>query len=117
MIRRRVQLPPWRCWPSHSRPVAVYGQTAGHKPFEPQVGQPGKDVVWVPTPQALVDEMLDMAKVTKRLRDGPRLRRRPHRDHGRQARRARDGIEYNPDMVDLSKRNAEAAGVTGAPRS
>ena len=34
------------------------------KPYEPQVGQGGKDVVWVPTPQALVDKMLDMAKVT-----------------------------------------------------
>jgi hypothetical protein len=32
--------------------------------FEPQVGQPGKDVVWVPTSQVLVDRMLDMAKVT-----------------------------------------------------
>ena len=29
--------------------------------FEPRVGQPGKDVVWVPTPQSLVDKMLDMA--------------------------------------------------------
>ena len=37
----------------------------GQKPFEPQVGQAGKDVVWVPTPQAVVDKMLDMAKVTK----------------------------------------------------
>ena len=37
---------------------------AGQKPFEPQVGQAGKDVVWVPTPQTLVDKMLDMAKVT-----------------------------------------------------
>ena len=34
------------------------------KPFEPYSGQPGKDVVWVPTAQALVDRMLDMAKVT-----------------------------------------------------
>ncbi len=34
------------------------------KPYEPQVGQPGKDVVWVPTPQSMVDKMLDMAKVT-----------------------------------------------------
>ena len=32
--------------------------------FQPEVGQAGKDVVWVPTPQALVDKMLDMAKVT-----------------------------------------------------
>ena len=45
---------------------AAFAQaTAGQKPFEPQVGQAGKDVVWVPTPQALVDKMLDMAKVTK----------------------------------------------------
>ena len=33
-------------------------------PFEPQVGQAGKDVVWVPTPQVLVEKMLDLAKVT-----------------------------------------------------
>ena len=37
---------------------------AQSKPFEPVVGQPGKDVVWVPTPQALVEKMLDMAKLT-----------------------------------------------------
>jgi hypothetical protein len=36
------------------------------KEYEPSVGQEGKDVVWVPTPQALVDKMLDMAKVTPR---------------------------------------------------
>jgi len=40
----------------------VYSQVDN---FEPQVGQDGKDVVWVPTPQELVDKMLDMAKVTK----------------------------------------------------
>ena len=32
--------------------------------YQPEVGQPGKDVVWVPTPQAVVDKMLDMAKLT-----------------------------------------------------
>ena len=32
--------------------------------FQPQVGQAGKDVVWVPTPQPLVDKMLDIAGVT-----------------------------------------------------
>ena len=31
---------------------------AQDKPFEPQVGQAGKDVIWVPTPQALVDKMI-----------------------------------------------------------
>ena len=47
--------------------IAAYAQATatGQKPFEPQVGQAGKDVVWVPTPQAVVDKMLDMAKVTK----------------------------------------------------
>ena len=45
--------------------TAAFAQaTQPAKPFEPQVGQAGKDVVWVPTPQALVDKMLDMAKVT-----------------------------------------------------
>ncbi len=34
------------------------------KSYQPEVGQAGKDVVWVPTPQALVDKMLEMAKVT-----------------------------------------------------
>jgi hypothetical protein len=33
----------------------AFAQTTGQKPFEPQVGQAGKDVVWVPTPQAVVD--------------------------------------------------------------
>ena len=36
------------------------------EPFEPYEGQPGKDVVWVPTPRALVDKMLDLAGVTAR---------------------------------------------------
>ena len=42
--------------------VAQAQTTAGE--YEPRVGQQGKDVVWVPTPQELVDKMLDMAKVT-----------------------------------------------------
>ena len=82
------------------------------KPFEPQVGQPGKDVVWVPTPQALVDKMLDLAKVTPQdyvidlgSGDGRTVitaARRGARAHG---------IEYNPDMVTLAKRNAALAGM------
>src|SRR5688572_29458666 len=43
--------------------VFVQAQPAKEE-YKPQVGQEGKDVVWVPTPQALVDKMLDMAKVT-----------------------------------------------------
>ena len=47
------------------RAVAFAQATATQqKTYEPKVGQAGKDVVWVPTPQELVDKMLDMAKVT-----------------------------------------------------
>jgi hypothetical protein len=87
--------------------------SAQNKPFEPQVGQAGKDVVWVPTPQALVDRMLDMAKLTPQDY---------HMDLGSgdgrtvitaAKRGARSmGVEYNPDMVELSKRNAAEAKVT-----
>jgi hypothetical protein len=86
---------------------------AAQKPYEPQVGQGGKDVVWVPTPQALVDKMLDMAKVTPQdfvidLGSGDGRTVITAAKRGARAL----GVEYNPDMVDLSKRNAEAAGVS-----
>jgi precorrin-6B methylase 2 len=86
---------------------------AAQKPYEPQVGQSGKDVVWVPTPQALVDKMLDMAKVTPQdyvidLGSGDGRTVITAAKRGAQAL----GIEYNPDMVELSKRNAQAAGVS-----
>ena len=85
---------------------------AGAKPFEPSVGQQGKDVVWVPTPQALVDKMLDMAKVTPQdyvmdLGSGDGRTVITAAKRGATA----VGIEYNPDMVELSKKNAATAGV------
>jgi precorrin-6B methylase 2 len=81
--------------------------------YEPSVGQEGKDVVWVPTPQALVDKMLDMAKVTAKdyvidLGSGDGRTVITAAKRGATAL----GIEYNPDMVELSKRNAEKEGVT-----
>jgi hypothetical protein len=45
--------------------VPAAAQQTTTAPFEPRVGQAGKDVVWVPTPQVLVDKMLDMAQVTR----------------------------------------------------
>jgi hypothetical protein len=94
--------------------AAAYAQGAqtGTKPFEPQVGQAGKDVVWVPTPQALVDKMLDLAKVTPQdfLMDLGSGDGRTVITAAKRGVRAQ-GIEYNPDMVELSKRNAAAAGV------
>ena len=82
--------------------------------YEPTSGQAGKDVVWVPTPQALVDKMLDMAKVTPRdfvidLGSGDG---RTVITAARRGARAL-GIEYNPDMVELSRHNAENEGVAG----
>jgi len=83
-----------------------------HK-FEPEVGQPGKDVVWVPTPQVVVDRMLDMAKVTAAdfVMDLGSGDGRTVITAAKRGARAL-GIEYNPEMVALSKENARAAGVT-----
>jgi SAM-dependent methyltransferase len=83
------------------------------KQYEPSVGQEGKDVVWVPTPQALVDKMLDMAKVTPKdyvidLGSGDGRTVITAAQRGAKAL----GIEYNPDMVELSKRNAAKEGVS-----
>jgi hypothetical protein len=93
--------------------AAIVAQSAGTKPFEPTVGQAGKDVVWVPTPQPLVDKMLDLAKVTPQdfLMDLGSGDGRTVITAAKRGLRAQ-GVEYNPDMVDLSKRNAAAAGVT-----
>ena len=94
--------------------VSVYAQAQpATAPFQPSVGQPGKDVVWVPTPQALVDKMLDMAKVTAAdyvidLGSGDGRTVITAAKRGARAQ----GIEYNPDMVALSQKNAAAAGMT-----
>jgi hypothetical protein len=83
------------------------------KPFEPSVGQAGKDVVWVPTPQPLVEKMLDMAKVTPQdfVMDLGSGDGRTVITAAKRGARAL-GIEYNPDMVELSRKNAAAAGVS-----
>ena len=85
--------------------------SAPAKDYEPQVGQGGKDVIWVPTPQGLVDRMMEMAKVTPQdyvidLGSGDGRTVITAAKLGAKAH----GIEYNPDMVELSKRNAAAAG-------
>ena len=91
----------------------AYAQATEQKPFEPTVGQAGKDVVWVPTPQTLVNKMLDMAKVTPSdfLMDLGSGDGRTVITAAKRGVKAM-GIEYNPDMVELSKKNAAAAGVS-----
>jgi Methyltransferase domain len=85
---------------------------AQEKPFQPEVGQPGKDVVWVPTPEAMVEKMMELAEVTPQdyvidLGSGDGRNVIAAAKRGAQAL----GVEYNPDMVDLSKRLAKEAGV------
>jgi SAM-dependent methyltransferase len=92
--------------------AVVSTAAAQEKPFEPTVGQPGKDVVWVPTPPELVEKMLDLAQV------GPGdlvmdLGSGDGRNVIAAAKRGARGIgvEYNPDMVALSQRLARKEGV------
>lgn len=85
--------------------------------YTPSVGQEGKDVIWVPTPQALVEKMLDMARVTPRdtvydLGSGDGRTVIAAAKRGAQA----IGVEFNPDMVALSEHAAAKEGVTGKAR-
>ena len=88
---------------------------AANAEFTPQVGQAGKDVIWVPTPKSLVEVMLKMADVKPTdtvidLGSGDGITViTAARQFGVRA----TGIEYNPDMVELAKRNAQRAGVAG----
>src|SRR5438045_8983546 len=93
--------------------LAVPFAVAAQK-FEPQVGQAGKDVIWVPTPDEVVDRMLTMAQL------GPND---VHFDLGagdgkiaiaaaKRGARA-TGIEYNADMAKHANANAEKQGVAG----
>jgi precorrin-6B methylase 2 len=99
--------------PAAQKPADQKPAPAGEKTYEPQVGQSGKDVVWVPTPQALVDKMLDMAKLTPQdfVMDLGSGDGRTVITAAKRGSRAM-GIEYNPDMVELSKRNAAKEGVS-----
>ena len=94
-------------------PAGAQAQTAP-SPYEPKSGQEGKDVVWVPTPQIVVDKMLDLAKVGPRdfVMDLGSGDGRTVISAARRGARAL-GVEYNPDMVDLSRRNAAKEGVAG----
>lgn len=88
-------------------------QKDGDEVFQPRRGQGGKDVIWIPTPDPLVARMLQLAqlKSSERLVDlgsgDGKIVIAAARDFGARAH----GIEYNADMVALSQRNAQAAGV------
>ncbi|HLS85843.1 MAG TPA: class I SAM-dependent methyltransferase [Burkholderiales bacterium] len=96
--------------------LLVFGvQALAQQKYTPQRGQAGKDVIWIPTPQDVVDRMLTMAQVTPRdfvvdlgAGDG-RIAIAAAKKFGARAM----GIEYNPDMARHANENAAAAGVAG----
>lgn len=93
--------------------VPASAQTAQQKePYKPTVGQEGKDAVWVPTSDAMVERMLDHVKITPKdfimdLGSGD----------GRMiiaaARRGTPGlgVEFNNDLVEYARQRAVEAGV------
>jgi len=92
--------------------TSACAQTAAGKKYTPQVGQDGKDAIWAPTPQVLVDAMLDIANVTSSdyvidLGSGDGRLVIAAAKLGATAL----GIEYNPDLVEFARRAASEAGV------
>ena len=83
------------------------------KTYKPYAGQEGKDVIWVPTPEAQVSTMLDLAMVSSDdfvidlgSGDGRTVIAAARR--GAKSR----GIEYDQNMVELSRKNAVKEGVS-----
>jgi len=104
------QAAPAQTAPAQTAPAQPTPDT--QKPFEPTVAQPGKDVVWVPTPQPTVDNMLALTKLTPQdylidLGSGNGITVISAAKRGARAQ----GVEFNPDMVALSQRLAKEAGV------
>ncbi|CAM9735835.1 unnamed protein product [Phaeothamnion confervicola] len=92
--------------------------SAQSKDYQPQVGQAGKDVIWVPTPDEIVDRMLTMAQVKPSdyvvdlgAGDG-KIAIAAAKKFGAKSL----GIEYNPEMAKHAQGNAEKAGVAGKAR-
>jgi precorrin-6B methylase 2 len=112
VIAARLKSHPWIiCFTLLAGPQA-WAQTAPPEPYKPTVGQPGKDVVWVPTTESMVEKMLDHAKVTPQdvvmdLGSGDGRMIIAAAKRGAKA----IGVEYNADMVEYSRRQAAAIGV------
>jgi hypothetical protein len=99
-------------------PATAQQKPKANQPYEPQVGQAGKDVIWVPTPDEVVDRMLRMAQVTANdyvidlgAGDG-KIAIAAAKNFGARSM----GIEYNPEMAKHAQGNVEKAGVTGRAR-
>src|SRR5262249_30791614 len=91
--------------------VAASAQSA-EQLYQPTIGQDGKDVVWAPTAPVVVEQMLDVAKVTPQdfvIDLGSGDGRNVIAAAKRGARGL--GVEFNPDLVELAKQLAAQAGV------
>ncbi len=90
----------------------AFAQAPAKPDFQPEVGQQGKDVVWVPTSMSVVNKMLDLGKVTPNdfVMDLGSGDGRTVITAAKRGARAM-GIEYNPNMVDLSRREAAKEGI------
>jgi SAM-dependent methyltransferase len=98
--------------------IALPAAAQKDRDYEPRIGQAGKDVIWVPTPDDVVDRMLDMAQVAPSdyvvdlgAGDG-KIAIAAAKKFGARAL----GIEFNPDMARHAQRNVERAGVAGRAR-
>src|SRR5688500_1721551 len=97
--------------------LAAQGQSRREeceRDFKPSTGQPGKDVVWVPTNDGLVTKMLEMAEVKSSdlvydlgAGDG-KIAIAAAKQFGAKA----VGVEYDPDMAKLAQCFVRAEGVT-----
>ena len=91
-----------------------WAQTAGNAgTYKPTLGQMGKDVMWLPTPKELVDNMLSMAQVNEQdllydlgAGDGV-IAITAAKKHGARA----VGIEYNPKLAAFAQQKVIEAGV------
>ena len=98
--------------------VSTPASAQAPRPYQPEVGQQGKDVIWVPTPDEVVDRMLTMAQVKPSdyvvdlgAGDG-KIAIAAAKKFGAKSL----GIEYNPDMAKHAQGNAEKAGVSDKAR-
>lgn len=98
--------------------LPVTARAALEDEFEPQLGRRGKDVMWLPTPDGVIERLMRLAAVTPQDRlvdlgsgDG-RIVIAAARDFGVPGR----GIEYDPAMVEFARRQAAAAGVSALAR-
>jgi hypothetical protein len=94
--------------------LALASTTTPATEYKPQVGQEGKDVIWVPTPEGLIDKMLEAAKVSDKdtlfdlgAGDGI-IAITAARKYGAKS----VGIEYNPEMAQFARRKVAEAGMT-----